>query len=266
MSIKICKNFILDNIYYNAATPIASTYHQLRKLENSNLGAICTKSCTLRPIYKKSIANNVFEFDEKTKTSYNCYGLVNPGFEYYHQYRQRKVKNLHYKPYVISFYPTSLNDLIVLSRMNLEGIDSLEINISCPNYNTQNKMDAINLKDYFPSIPIGLKVALHTTSQSHTKSCSQIKKLNPDYIVCGNTLGCGISPNGMKGAIGGKPLKSIGLWNVSQYKQNLNIPIIGCGGIETLKDVQDYIEHGASACQIGTSMYVNPNKWLKCNL
>ena len=60
--------------------------------------------------------------------------------------------------------------------------------------------------------------------------------------------------------IGGKYIKPIALSNVRNFylefqKRNLDIDIIGCGGIETGIDVFEHILAGAKMVQVGTQLY-----------
>ena len=50
----------------------------------------------------------------------------------------------------------------------------------------------------------------------------------------------------------GASIKPIGVRCVYELKKNLNIPIIGCGGILSHEDAIEYLMAGASAIQIGT--------------
>ena len=98
------------------------------------------------------------------------------------------------------------------------------------------------------------------------------------YIVCGNSI-----PNGMiidpinkkplltvnTGGISGTANKLLGISNVYQFvnifknklekpeKQDKQIYVFGCGGIETSDDVVDYMNAGAVCVQIGRILYLN---------
>ena len=54
------------------------------------------------------------------------------------------------------------------------------------------------------------------------------------------------------GGLSGACIKPIGIRCVYELKKNINIPIIGCGGIMSYKDVIEYLMAGASAVQIGS--------------
>ena len=91
------------------------------------------------------------------------------------------------------------------------------------------------------------------------------------FITCINSIGNGliidyereeivIKPKNGMGGIGGKYVKPTGLANVRNFylefqKRNLDIKIIGCGGIETGIDAFEYILAGADFLQIGTQFY-----------
>ena len=67
-----------------------------------------------------------------------------------------------------------------------------------------------------------------------------------------------IRPKGGMGGIGGSVIKSIGLSNVRNFyleikRQNLDIKVIGCGGIEKGEDVFEYILCDEMV-QIGTQL------------
>jgi dihydroorotate dehydrogenase (NAD+) catalytic subunit len=57
------------------------------------------------------------------------------------------------------------------------------------------------------------------------------------------------------GGLSGKAIHPIAVKKVYDLYQLLKIPIIGCGGISTWKDVLEFILAGASAVQIGTALY-----------
>jgi dihydroorotate dehydrogenase (fumarate) len=61
---------------------------------------------------------------------------------------------------------------------------------------------------------------------------------------------------GLGGVGGGQTMKSVCLANVYQFRKYLNhtIDIVGCGGIESGRDVYDYLLVGAKCVQIGTQL------------
>ena len=65
-----------------------------------------------------------------------------------------------------------------------------------------------------------------------------------------------IDPNDGIGGISGPIVKPFALANVKTFAQlfkqnNLDIKIIGCGGIQTMQDVREFLVCGATLIQIG---------------
>lgn len=238
---------------YNASTSASSTHDQLRKIELSESSAILTKTCTISPI--KSIGNQRrFEYDSKTKTSFNLYNLVNPGIEYYFNYIPETQK-----PYIISFAPNSISEIYYILKNLPKHITGLELNVSCPNYNSIS-LRKLLLYGKLPNsnIDLGLKLRPYLLESEIKRASSYIKALQPNYIVCSNTIPRGISNFGFTGAVGGETLKPISLWNVKMFRELLppEIFIIGCGGITNHNDVKSYFRNGAQGVQIGTNLIV----------
>jgi dihydroorotate dehydrogenase len=65
------------------------------------------------------------------------------------------------------------------------------------------------------------------------------------------------------GGLSGKLNKFISLSNIYYFKNKIdkNIELIGCGGIENIQDVLDYLNNGANFIQLGSCFY---NSSLNC--
>jgi dihydroorotate dehydrogenase (NAD+) catalytic subunit len=61
------------------------------------------------------------------------------------------------------------------------------------------------------------------------------------------------------GGLSGPAIKPVALAKVLEISRNVDIPIIGIGGIMNWKDAVEFMIAGASAFQIGTVNFVNPN-------
>jgi dihydroorotate dehydrogenase (NAD+) catalytic subunit len=62
----------------------------------------------------------------------------------------------------------------------------------------------------------------------------------------------------LTGGLSGPAIKPITLRLVWETRKAVRIPIIGLGGVETVKDVLDYLAVGASAVQVGTASFADP--------
>ena len=63
--------------------------------------------------------------------------------------------------------------------------------------------------------------------------------------------------------LSGPAIKPIALRMVYEVCKNVNIPVIGLGGIMNYKDVLEYIMAGATAVQIGTATFSDPLAMVK---
>ena len=84
-----------------------------------------------------------------------------------------------------------------------------------------------------------------------------------DALTLINSLGPGMKINidvarpvlsNKFGGMSGKAIKPIALRNVYTVYDNVDIPIIGVGGISNFEDVVEFLFAGARAVQIGTSI------------
>ncbi len=87
-----------------------------------------------------------------------------------------------------------------------------------------------------------------------------------NHVVLINTLPLGtalnnksepvIAPNDGVGGLGGKYLKPVSLAHVKLFSKQLKgrVPIVGVGGIETRRDVEEYLSLGAVAVQVGSAI------------
>ena len=61
-----------------------------------------------------------------------------------------------------------------------------------------------------------------------------------------------------RGGLSGPAIKPVALAAVDQVYQNTRLPLIGIGGIESAMDVVEFMLVGATAVQIGTSLFRDP--------
>ena len=61
------------------------------------------------------------------------------------------------------------------------------------------------------------------------------------------------------GGLSGPAIKPVALYMVYEVAKVAHIPVIGCGGIGCAEDALEFIMAGASAIQVGTANFTNPN-------
>jgi dihydroorotate dehydrogenase len=189
-------------------------------------------------------------------------------------------------------YDNYLTKLKIENHIKSKIQEYVEINISCPSNKCPRiisydilafarLLETIKLLDLV-NIVIGLKLAPYVDKMLLEQIAYLIIKYQAPsriaYIVCSNSI-----PNGMiidtniaqpllsakTGGISGTANKLLGIANTWQFKTILNnknintkIKILGCGGIETHHDIQEYILAGADAVQIGRMLYIHGIEFL----
>lgn len=262
-------NIKLDNCIMNASGCNCQFINDIIQLDNSQCGAIVSKSCSVNP----RIGNPLPRYYHNDSLSINSMGLPNEGYEYYIDAAD-KCK----KPYIMSISSLAINnDSSIIKKSDESNISAMEINVSCPNIIGDpqlsydfNKLDEFLRKIFEKDIyykPIGLKLSPYFDISHFNKAFEVLNEYKNDlnFLTCINGIGNGlvldierespkIKPKGGLGGLGGNIVKPTGLANVNQFAKNTNFDIIGCGGISSGEDIFEYILCGAKAVQIGTQL------------
>ena len=64
---------------------------------------------------------------------------------------------------------------------------------------------------------------------------------------------------GVTGGLSGPAIKPVALAMVWKVAQAVAVPVMGIGGIATASDALEFMVAGASAVQVGTASFANPN-------
>lgn len=272
-------NLHLPNFIYNAAGVWDTTFDQYNELTSRDYcGAFVTKSMTLAARSGNEYPKYHFS---NPGYSINSNGLENLGLYTYLEF----ARSAHHKPFFFSvggFSDTERIEMLQTIQNGSLGNIGIELNMSCPNvgsagpaYSAQTLQDSLNA--IFTSIgkphcTFGLKLPPYFLQSEITAITNVIKNVQYiDFITCinsvpnaidydiDNDLPC-ITPNDGYGGLGGKAILPIGLSNVSRFKREfdkngMSCQIIGCGGVATGADVYKYMLAGASAVQVGTTLW-----------
>jgi len=234
----------------------------------SLLGAIIVKGLSLEPMP----GNPPPRITETPCGMLNAIGLANIGIE---AFIAEKLPLLDALPIITNIYGHSLKDYAELSRRieTVDGIDAVEINISCPNVEKGGMV--------FGTDPDTAAAVTHEVVQNTTKPV--IVKLTPNVtditaiaraveaagataISAVNTfLGMAVDiatrrPKlaNVVGGLSGPAIRPMALYLVHKVVRAVNIPVIGLGGIVDYKDALEFLIVGARAVQVGTASFVNP--------
>ncbi len=236
----------------------------------NQLGAITLKAATLKP--KKG--NQTPRVAETSSGLLNAIGLQNPGVEWIIKEALPWLKQYHI-PVIANVAGSRIEEYVevasLLSKSQL--VDALELNISCPNvkvggiaFGTDSSL-AYKLtkavKD-ISNIPVYVKLTPNVTDI--VKIALAVEAAGADGISMINTL------MGMKldlktgqpllanqtGGLSGPAIKPVAIQMIFKVYQNVNIPIIGMGGVQSVEDALELLYAGAHAIGIGTANFIDP--------
>jgi dihydroorotate dehydrogenase (NAD+) catalytic subunit len=237
----------------------------MERIFNLGAGAIVTKSISLQP--RKGYLNpTVLELEYGIL---NAMGLPNPGIDEFGA-EIEKLKQLNI-PVIGSIFGSNSNEFVeIAQKMQNFGVDALELNLSCPHakgYGLEIGCDAKLVKEITLKVKKSIDIPIFVKISPNLINIVDIAKSaeegNADGIVAINTVKAMKIDLELKmpvlankiGGYSGKAIKPIGVRCVYEISENVDIPVIGVGGITTGEDVLEYIIAGASAVQIGSAIY-----------
>ena len=236
----------------------------------NELGAVNLKGITL----KKRDGNKGIRIVETPSGMINSIGLENPGVEYF---RDNIVGNLKYKtPIILNINGESEEEYIAVAEIanEIERVDFIELNISCPNVKNGGMAFGINCKtaeNLTKSVrkvltKKSLIVKLSPNVTNITEIAKSVENAGADSVSLVNTfLAMKIDIKTKKpllgnifGGLSGGCIMPIAVRMVYQVFNAVKIPIIGMGGIENYNDALEFIMAGASLVSIGSGIFSNP--------
>jgi dihydroorotate dehydrogenase (NAD+) catalytic subunit len=237
----------------------------------SNLGGIVTKSLSLKP--RKG--NPPPRITETASGMLNAIGLANVGVEAFIKDKIPFLKELD-TTIICNIAASSIDEYVECVHIltNEETINAFEINVSCPNVKEGglefgNDLEVVGrITEKVRSTtkkPFIIKLSPNVSRIS--AFAKVVKEEGGNAVSAINTLvGTSFDINTRKpklfnitGGLSGPAIKPIALAKVLEIKRTVDIPIIGIGGIVSWQDAVEMMIVGASAFQIGTVNFLNPN-------
>ncbi len=205
----------------------------------------------------------------------NSVGLQNNGVHHVIEHELPEMKAYFSKKVIANASGFSVDDYVYTCSLldKEEQVGILEVNVSCPNVHgggmsfgtdpacaaeVTRAVKAVTTK------PVVIKLTPNVTDiVSIAKACEDA---GADGICLINTmLGMRIDLNKRKpvlantmGGFSGNAVFPVAVRMVYQVAQACNIPVMGCGGVSTAKDVIEMMMAGATAVQVGAANLVNP--------
>ncbi len=237
----------------------------------NELGAIVLKGLTMemRP------GNNGSRIAETPAGMLNSVGLENPGIDTFEKIILPEIRKEIKVPIVANINGKILEEYVEIARRidNLEEVDMVELNISCPNvkdggmaFGANPEMAATVTREVRKATKKPLMVKLSPNVTDIVKIAKITEEEGADGISLINTLlGMAIDVKSKKpvlgniyGGLSGPAVKPVALRMVHQVSQAVSIPILGMGGIMDTEDALEFFMAGASAVSVGTAFFPNP--------
>ncbi len=242
-------------------------------MDLGQLGAVVPKTVTRSPLegnpeprwYPQSYRE---AWDAGDYLFLNAIGLTNPGIEAALQDVTPGWDSWN-ATVLLSFASDSVQQFAEMAAMANQGtgFQALELNLSCPNIEdgslfghsatlTAQAVAAVRantdlpvLAKLAPNVPDIAEIARAAVDAGADALtiCNTIPAMRIDTQTRQPVLG------NVTGGLSGPGLRPISLFLVYQASKEVNVPIIGVGGIFTGEDAAEYILAGASAVQIGSA-------------
>jgi dihydroorotate dehydrogenase (NAD+) catalytic subunit len=241
-----------------------------RFIDIQRLGAIVCKGTTLRP----RAGNPTPRLAETPAGLLNSIGLQNPGVEaviaeYAPVWAEWEV------PVIVNIAGETVGEYAELARRldEVTGVAGLEVNISCPNVAAGGMafgMDARAAAEVSAAVrratTLPLLVKLTPNVADIAAVARAVVEAGADALSLINTVQGMVMdvearqpvlPRGT-GGLSGPAIRPIALAMVYEVAGAVDVPVVGVGGIVTAHDALEFLLAGASAVQVGSACFVNP--------
>lgn len=238
-------------------------------IDISLLGGIVTKTLTPEPWP----GNPPPRAAETAAGMLNSIGLQNVGVEAFIREKMPYLRTLD-TAIIVNVGGGPLEEFVYVTERlaDCEGIDALEINMSCPNVSggldfstdPRRAADLIGTLRRVTSLPIIAKLTPNITDI--TEIATHVEEAGADAISTINTIrGMAIDIStrrpklgAIMGGLSGPAIKPVAIAAVYQVAKRVRIPVIGIGGISSAEDALEFMIAGATAVQVGTANFVEP--------
>jgi dihydroorotate dehydrogenase (NAD+) catalytic subunit len=238
-------------------------------LDLEKVGAVTVKGTTLAP----RAGNKGQRVVETPSGMLNCVGLENPGSDYFLKETLPKLRKYNV-PVIVNIDASSPEEYGELAaKLDVKGVDAVEINVSCPNikdgglvFGTNAKSMAQVVKEVKKNTSKVVITKLSPNVTSITEMAKAAEDAGTDALSLINTLiGMKIDVHRQRpvlgnvtGGLSGPCIRPVAVRMCYEVAQAVNVPIIGMGGIMNADDAVEFFLAGASAIAVGTANFVDP--------
>ncbi len=260
----------------NPVMPASGTFAEGldRVIDFNRLGALVTKTitCELRA------GNPLPRVVEQPDGMINSIGIPSKGIDHFIDETLPLYAD-YSTPLVVSISAPTVEGFAYLAEaVSVPGVAAIEANISCPNIEEDGKAFAMSPRSaarVTAALRRATTLPLWATLTPNTGDLAAVARASEDagadaLVVANTILAMAVdlktfrpSLGNIMGGLSGPAVKPIILRQVYQCARAASVPIIGCGGISTAEDVVEFLLAGATAVQIGTASFVQPDALLR---
>lgn len=235
----------------------------------ARLGGISVKGLSLAG----SQGNRMPRIAETYGGMLNAIGLQNIGVRSFVEEKLPRLREIG-ASVIANFYGNTVEEYVECAKaLSVEGIQALEMNISCPNvksggiaFGSDVSMTAAVVQAVRAATEKPLIVKLSPNVADIRPFAETAVAAGADSLSLINTLiGMAIDVETRKprignltGGLSGPAIKPVGVRMVYQVCGVTDVPVIGMGGIMNYRDALEYFLAGASAVQVGTVNFTDP--------
>lgn len=244
-------------------------------IDLNRLGGIIVKGTTLH----HREGNPYPRMAETPSGMLNAVGLQNKGVDYFIEHIYPRIKDLDTRV-IVNVSGSCIDDYVaVCEKLSpLDKVTAVEINISCPNVK-QGGMGFGTTCSGAESVTSAVRKAYDGTMivkltpnvTDITEIARAVEAAGADAVSLTNTfLGMAIDVEKRKpmlstitGGLSGPCIRPIAVRMVWQVANAVKVPVVGLGGIASGRDAIEFLLAGATAVQIGTANFVDPQVTVK---
>ncbi len=244
-------------------------------IDISRIGGIIVKGTTLH----KREGNPYPRMAETPAGMLNAVGLQNKGVHYFVEHIYTRIKDIQ-THMIVNVSGSAIEDYVETASIinELDKIPAIELNISCPNVKQGGMAFGVTtegVEEVTKAVRSVYKKTLIVKLSPNVTNIADMARAaengGADSVSLINTLlGMAIDAERKRpilstitGGMSGAAVKPIALRMVWQVAKAVKIPVIGLGGIMNWKDAVEFMLAGATAIQIGTANFIDPEITIK---